>query len=184
VEAVAPPEGLDWANPSAELTGYLQRYAALVPADLLERTAAKAAAVLADDQAQGSPGQDFPFYNAMCWERALGSVPPRLAAKIETYLLRTFGRLHPLTAEKLREVHIDALAGSPKSILARLYPQVVSELLERAIEDQAPDGGWWPTWSWGQYEEAWEVARVEWAGKLTAGFLTALKRFDKIELES
>jgi hypothetical protein len=46
---------------------------------------------------------------------------------------------------------------------------------------QSSDGGWWPTWRWGQYEEEWEVAKTEWAGKLTAECLMDLDKFNLIE---
>ena len=36
IEEIKPPDEADWPNPSAELVGYLHRYAPLVPPDFLE----------------------------------------------------------------------------------------------------------------------------------------------------
>ncbi|MFX1263816.1 MAG: hypothetical protein ACFFH0_00415, partial [Promethearchaeota archaeon] len=55
----------------------------------------------------------------------------------------------------------------------------VYELLGEEVARQADDGGWWPTWKWGQYEDVWPIAEREWAGKITVHCLAALKAFDK-----
>jgi hypothetical protein len=49
------------------------------------------------------------------------------------------------------------------------------------INRQNEDGGWWPTWSWGQYEDVWPIAEREWAGKITTHCLIALDRFKLLE---
>jgi pimeloyl-ACP methyl ester carboxylesterase len=48
------------------------------------------------------------------------------------------------------------------------------------IERLGLDSGWYPTWEWGQYPEAWAAARPEWAGKITVETLHALRAFDMI----
>jgi hypothetical protein len=60
-------------------------------------------------------------------------------------------------------------------------PENVYNLLKHEIGRQAEDGGWWPTWKWGQYEDVWPIAEREWAGKITVGCLTTLRAFDMIE---
>ena len=60
------------------------------------------------------------------------------------------------------------------------YPQV-GLLLEKEMQSQANDGGWWPTWQWNQYEEDWNIAKQEWAGKITVDCLIALREFGMLE---
>jgi len=45
---------------------------------------------------------------------------------------------------------------------------------------QQDDGGWWPNWHWGQFEDVWPVAEKEWAGKITAETLWTLRRFGRL----
>jgi hypothetical protein len=94
---------------------------------------------------------------------------------------RTLQKICPTIEETLREVRIFALAPSPKSLFYQLFPDEVNSLIKKEIENQAEDGGWWPTWEWGQYEEVWEIAKVEWAGKITVECLISLDNYNLIE---
>jgi hypothetical protein len=72
----------------------------------------------------------------------------------------------------LGAIRIFWLAPNPESILIA-YPGNVYNLMYQEIERQSDDGGWWPTWTWGQYEEVWPIAKKEWAGKITLDCLRA-----------
>lgn len=85
---------------------------------------------------------------------------------------------------ELHELYGFAFAFSPESTVARLAPEMVDHLLEADLENQTEDGGWWPTWNWGQYEDVWPRAEREWVGRLTLECLLTLDRFDKLELNS
>ena len=178
-EEIAPPDEAHWPNPSAELVGYLHRWASLVPPDVLESVTDRAKRNL-EFPAELS-GTTSDFYNAMVWERSSQSLPQPLRGKAIEHIRRVFAQSNPLTKERLGEVHIFKLAESPASILSQSYPDNVDALLEIELHRQADDGGWWPTWQWGQYEEAWEISKETWAGKVTVECLRTLKEFGLID---
>jgi hypothetical protein len=86
---------------------------------------------------------------------------------------RTFEKITPLKQEDLGEIRILWLAPDSEAILLS-YPENVYNLMHHEIERQSDDGGWWPTWKWGQYEDVWPIAEKEWAGKITLDCLRAL----------
>jgi hypothetical protein len=174
LEEIAPPKESSWPNPSAELLGYLHRYSELVPDDLLEQIDRRALANL--ESSETIEG----LYNVMCWERAYPSLPEPLRSMAFDKIGRTFGSMGPLTLEMLGEIRVFWVAPTQDSILM-MEPENVYRLLEHEIGIQAKDGGWWPSWKWGQYEDVWPIAEKEWAGKITVGCLTTLKTFDMIE---
>lgn len=177
-DAVAAPEESAWANPNAELVGYLHRYQSLVPADTLTAVTARARRNLGD----GSGPLQNPFfrYILLCWQRALPWLPAELQPLVRTRIHDTFAA-YPITAtEHYGEVNILWLAPGPDSILARGWPGAVRPLVDQFIDQQAADGAWWPVWQWGQYEDAWETAKVEWAGKITTETLHILRTYGKL----
>lgn len=171
---IAPPEDSKWPNPSAELIGYLHRYSQLVPQDLLNQMNRRALVNL--ESSETIEG----LYSVMCWERAYRSLPEPLRSMTLDKIDRTFRTLGPLTPEMLGEIRVSWIARTQDSILM-IRPGNVYWLLEQEIGRQADDGGWWPAWKWGQYEDVWPIAEKEWAGKITVDCLTTLKAFDMIE---
>ncbi|MFW9943567.1 MAG: hypothetical protein ACFFB7_01065 [Candidatus Sifarchaeia archaeon] len=174
LEEIAPPKESSWPNPSAELLGYCHRYSELVPKDLLEQMNRRGLANLESSEVIDG------LYNVMCWERAYRTLPELLRSKALDKIERTFRTLGPLNLEMLGEIRIFWIAPTPESILM-IRPGNAYELLEEEVRRQADDGGWWPTWKWGQYEDVWPIAEREWAGKITVHCLTTLKAFDMIK---
>jgi hypothetical protein len=172
--ADAPAED-DWPNVSAELFGYLWAYAETVPADLLERVSLRARQNLDS----GPTLEGFFRYNILCWQRALPHLPETLRLDAEAKIRATFSK-YPYTDENYGEVNICWLAPSPDSILAQMEPDAVAVGIDRVIQTQTADGGWWPGWTWGQYEDVWDTAKVEWAGKITTETLHVLNNFGRI----
>lgn len=71
---------------------------------------------------------------------------------------------------------------SPDTLGAELIFNAVQAHLDYQIENQAADGSWKPTWTWGGvYPEHWEKAEAEWSGKLTLEALRILCAFGRIE---
>jgi len=172
MEELVPPKESSWPNPSAELIGYCNRYSELVPEEMLKQMNKRALANL--ESSETIEG----LYNVMCWERAYQSLPEPLMSTALYKIERTFRRLGPFTPEILGEIRIFWIAPTPESLLM-VRPGDVYELLGEEVRKQADDGGWWPTWKWGQYEDVWPIAEREWAGKITVHCLAALKAFDK-----
>ena len=118
-------------------------------------------------------------YNILCWQRALQYFPSEIRALAVTRMAAAVHQL-PLTTEDMMEIRISWLVPTPDSMIAQEFPDKVDELLEWEITRQSIDGGWWPTWKWGQYPEAWENARREWAGRITLDTLLALQAHGKL----
>ncbi len=175
IEEITPPEEANWPNPSAEVVGYLHRYAPLVPPDFLEAVTQRAQRNL-----EHSPTFEGLFrYNLLCWQRAAPDLPAELRDMAQTRIRATYEK-YPVSEGHFDEVHVFWLAPTPDTILARHEPETVSALLDAEIARQAGDGGWWPGWQWGQYEDTWPIARQEWAGKITVEALHTLHNFGRI----
>lgn len=176
VEEVKPPSEDDWPNPSAELTGYLHRYAEHVPSDLLERVSERARRNL--DHAETIEG--LYRYNILCWQRAMPALPADFREAVEAKIKATYEK-YLVNEENYGEVTVFWLAPTPDAILARTDPVRVHHMLDDVITRLESEGAIWPTWQWGQYPEAWTRARMEWAGKETVEALQALREYERIE---
>ena len=73
------------------------------------------------------------------------------------------------------------LAPAPQSPVADLLgADLLARNLDFLLEQQAEDGAWDPTWSWGEfYEDTWPLAREEWRGELTLHNLLALRDYGR-----
>lgn len=176
-EQVIPPTEAEWPNPNAELLGYLWKFKDAVPDELLGTVTDRAEQNLDGVKLVGNDVNRR--YAILCWERALPHFPTGLHRRVRESLKVTL-QTTDLEAT-LKELYPFAFAFSPETTVATIFPDWVDRLLETDIERQSVDGGWWPTWSWGQYEDTWAVAEHEWVGKLTLECLLTLDRFDKIE---
>lgn len=166
LEEVKPPTEDSWANPSAELAGYIHRYSSLVPKDFITSLNQRLVGnIKSSEYIEG-------LYKVMCWERAYKEFPEPLQSMAADKIRRTFKRDAPYTQEDLGEIRIFWLVPDTDAILLA-YPGNVYNLMDRELESQADDGGWWPTWKWGQYEDVWPIAEKEWAGKITLHCLRA-----------
>ena len=174
VDEIKPPTEEYWANPNAELFGYLYRFQNNVPHDLLTRINKRALENLNNLDTIES------LYCFMNWERAYQSVPEPLKSIIHEKLSNTL-RSFIQKPETLGEIRIFWIAPSPESFFLVL-PGFVYWFYDYEIGQQREDGGWWPTWSWGQYEDVWPTAEREWAGKITVHCLIALDRFHLLEM--
>jgi len=67
-----------------------------------------------------------------------------------------------------------AVAPRPGCAFAGALHDVVHAELDYLIAAQAPDGAWWPTWTWGRDDAVWERQREAWASVLTLDTLTRL----------
>ena len=76
------------------------------------------------------------------------------------------------------------VADRPDSPFYEDLRDAVEENLDYEISTQGEDGRWAPTWSWGeQFPEAWEKAKLEWAGVLTVEKLVTLERHGRIAID-
>ena len=171
VDEMSSPDERGWPNPSAEILGYFHRHSVHVPKDLMKQIDKRALANLNSSETIDG------LYNVMCWDRAYRHLHEPLKSEAEKKLTRTIRTIAPLTSEILGEIRIFWLAPSPESLFI-MYRDNLYQLLRDEIQKQAGDGGWWPTWKWGQYEEVWPIAERDWAGKITVHCLAALRAFN------
>lgn len=176
-EIVSPSEAR-WPNPNAELVGYLNKYSMYVPEVILSTINRRTLLNL-----ESSVYIEGLIYDIICWNRAYSYLPEPLRKKAKDKVERTLQKIIPTIEEKLREVHIFKIAPDLQSICYRLFPDTVEALIVTQIDRQSDNGGWWPTWEWGQYEDVWSIAKEEWAGKITVDCLAALKNYCLLELK-
>ena len=175
VKEFAPPTEEQWPNVSAELAGCVARYATLFSEEFVTQVINRAKQNLAATDIIS------PLYSVLCWQRAASHFEPPFKSKVQDKLKQTFASMSPISQETLQEIDVVSVAPTPDSIFATQFPDNVNTLLDIQITQQAADGGWWPSWEWGQFEEVWPIAQKEWAGKITLGCLLALRAFGKIE---
>lgn len=165
-----------WSNPSVCVTAYLHHYCELVPEALLREITNKAM-FLIEDSENVFQGDDYLPYIELADEvsdpmrMTIWSILKRLACEaIETDSEKWTGYgIRPPWA-----------VPAPASPLMEPLGDAVDAHLDFEIDRQAPDGSWHPFWSWGRFDDEWEVAKVEWQGKLTADLLRSFKAFDRI----
>lgn len=174
-EIRTPPE-TEWATPNAELAGYLYRQSSVVPSSLLTKIGNR---VTHNIEQGGGMMAPMKSYNILCWQRALPYFPSDIGELVVTRMKAAIHQL-PLSIEDMMEVRISWLAPTPDSMIAQEFPEKVDMLLDGEITQQSNDGGWWPTWKWGQYPEAWATAKREWAGRITLNVLLALRAHGKL----
>jgi hypothetical protein len=176
VEELKSPDEVSWPNPSAEILGYLHQYSMHVPRGFLGPVDERAR-----ENLESSETIESWLYNVMCWERAWSSLDDPLRSMAQEKILKTFRHMKAISQEALGEIRIFWLAPRRDSLLPQVSPEKVRRLLQEEIQNQRDDGGWWPTWEWGQYEEVWPIAEREWAGKMTVDCLLTLDSFGMIE---
>jgi len=178
LDEVAPPPEDRWANPCAELVGYLHYCSDIVPPDLLARATERARQNLESGVAFGKG--PLSFYQLLTWERAIAFLPDALASDARDRILAAYRTLSPLTQEKLAELPVVALLDFREPAAVRAFPNDIDQLLGSIVEKQAEDGAWWPAWHWGMYEDVWPIAQMEWAGRITVDVLHTLDKFGKL----
>jgi hypothetical protein len=175
-----PVEGKGtWANPNAEIVGYLWRYRVWVPTIFLNRLTEKALQEL-----QSAPSR-FELHDFLCWDRLAGSLAHEARDEVQDRLRRSLF----LTVETSPEAWASygaeplVLAPSPDALVAGELSALITQNLDLRIRTQGAEGGWWPNWEWGQYPEDWEKARRAWAGAITVRTLKTLRDYGRLSQE-
>lgn len=168
--------------PRGGILAYLYHYAGLVPPGFLaEVTQVTIADIKGMDEAQFGGGGDTLVYT-----RKLAEAPglpkqvndylvQRVCELADTIVARNPGDWSQYCAPPLK------LAPTQDSITAQVLADCIPAHLNYLIDQQSPEGYWDVTWSWSDYPDVWEVAKVEWRGILILEALTSLKSFGRIE---
>ncbi len=161
------------ANPDAEIVGYLLHY------NMHHHVTKEMLNKVMDHLSQLN---EYEIHEVQCYLR-LGrlagvDVQQEIHKQIEKKLSYIVDR-----PEKWDQYGVQPLflVDSVQSPFARELNQELNVNLDYLIENQRENGSWEPTWSWGQFENHWEIAKKEWQGILTVQNLITLSKFDRID---
>lgn len=162
-----------WPNPSAEIVGYLNAHADLVPPEFLQQVNEQALANLKNQPQEMEP------HDLLCFIQMSQTLPEPLKAEALQQIRDRARKSVPLSAEGYPPPYW--FATSPSAPLAELIKEEAEQSLLYQLRQQAEEGCWKPNWAWGQYEDAWTKAEQEWKGHLTVKLLHTLQQYGKIE---
>jgi hypothetical protein len=166
-----------WVNPSAAIVGHLNAYSDFVPSAFLEKVTDKAMAVFEEKKAS-IEGHDF-----LCYAELAKYLPDAEQSHVWQHLNRQAGAAILTNPKDWTGYGIRPLwaVSSPESPLVESLQEAVELHLDFEIDQQQPDGSWHPFWSWGQFEDEWQSAKIEWQGQWTVKALRCLHSFGRIE---
>lgn len=167
-------ESVEWGNPSAEVLGYLLKYAARVNDSSLIANVSKQAIQRLNEI--NAPEQ----HEVMCYTRLYQHADEDLQSKLYERLAAQIKELAKINQKDWEGYVATPLTfvDSPESPFASLFDKQV--LMDNAnfIKDKMVNGNHWePTWEWGQFEDEWAQAKQDWSGKLTVENLELLRAF-------
>ncbi len=167
-----------WANPNAEIVGYLHQYAENVPNEFLQYTTG-----LAIEKLYEIP-EKLDMHDFFCYQILFEALPESSKGIVRDKLSKSVALTVASNPEEWGQYAAKPLqlVTSPNSYF---YPFLKSEValnLDYEINKLNPDGSWRPNWSWlGEYEDVWKQAEQEWSGHLTVKNLKTLYDFGRIE---
>lgn len=167
-----------WANPNAEIVGYFHLYQKEYPS--LKKWTKRALAEL--------PNLPHPIghHDFLCYSRLLQNISDDEEAKLEIYASLSQS-VHGTVCKDPDQWNnyvakpLD-IAPFPSSPFHEHLKKEVEIQLDAEIHSQHENGYWQPAWSWfGDYEDTWEKAEIEWRGILTLSMLRTLDAYGKIK---
>lgn len=167
------------ANARAELAGYLNNYASLVPADFLISLNASVFEAL-----QSGP-DEIEMHDLLCYLRfaETESLHDEIREGASRKLLRV-GPSHVTGPDRWGGYGLKPLdvAPSTRSLLHEQVRDLALQQFAWELTRQGADGAWSTAWEWREsYPEAWAHAEREWKGVLTLKLLVAAKDYGLLE---
>ncbi|MWC29194.1 hypothetical protein [Paenibacillus sp. MMS18-CY102] len=164
-------------NPNAEIIGYLHEFRGLVSSDMLNELTTHILNYI-DDLHEPE------FHELLCFltmvERLPLSLKERLSEKI-AIMVQKCVTIQPDLWQNYCLQPIQVVQ-SPNSPYYKMFKEALTANLDYLVAKQTEDGCWNPAWAWGQFEDAWQHAKVEWQGWLTLDYLNILRQHDYIEM--
>jgi hypothetical protein len=165
----------NWGNPGAEIIGYL--YAGgkstgdPAKAELLDSAAAHLSSI-------DTFASEHELY---CYIRMFEMLDVNDRRRFYEPIVRGIRQLVCLDAERWNEYlprPLDFVSRRSHPLFEVVEPWAGSQL--DYLIDTCEDGLWYPTWEWGQYEEAWQTSKKNWTAKITIGNLLILRDFGRL----
>jgi hypothetical protein len=167
-----------WANPNAEIIGYYLLFNH--EEHFLEKWIKKAGEELSK-LSRPIGKHDFLCYSRLLqtlskYEESKQYIYSSLSQAVHETVCKDPARWDEYVAKPL-----DA-APEPSSPFYEHLKKEVNLQLDYETKNQHVNGYWQPAWSWfGQYEETWKKAEVEWRGIITLSTLRSLAAYERIE---
>jgi hypothetical protein len=165
-----------WANPSAEIIGYLHEYQQLVPQKLLMTVTNLALTRIEKSVAQ------MEMHDLLCVIKLAEKVDSKNRQKLMALMKDKIVQTVAKSEKEWEQYGPKPLTFSP-SPSALMYPYVkdyVKENIQYELANFNDEGYWEPNWSWGQFEDVWLKAKEEWKAILTVKMLKSLKEYNMI----
>lgn len=168
----------EWGNPSAEILGYLLKYAIKSDDGLLQKLTERATNRL-NEIDKPEP------HEIKCYIRLYDNSSQELQKLLYKPLAMHIKRVTKTNPQDWQGYVPTPLTfvNSPTSPFANLFEENI--LLENAkfLQGQLLDNNHWePTWEWGRFENEWANAKQEWSGKITVENLQILKAFGLMKI--
>jgi len=166
---------LEWCNEinvNASIVGFLHEFKSLVPPDFLSHVTDYALNCL--DHALEQETVYITYVQLA--ERLSGDIHDRVFAKFSPFIRQA----SLASKEGMFGWNIGNLlyvAHPPNSKYIQLAEEIMSTNFDYIIETETDEGLWIPDFSWGQYDDEWEIAKREWIGISTLNILELLDRF-------
>ncbi|MCG3086861.1 hypothetical protein [Sporosarcina cyprini] len=161
-----------WGNPSAEMIGLLHHYKTLVPEELLGKLTDFAVEYVCQLTASD-------HHEIQCIVRLMDALPEseanRIAGKVNELLVANV-TTNPDKWSGYCLLPLQIVT-SPDSPFADLFKDSIPANIEHLLSTQDGDGSWKPAWAWGQFEEEFQRAKMEWSGVLTLDHVRVLHAF-------
>lgn len=172
------PEDVEanWANPGAELVGYIYEVPGSAAEPLRESLTRRAFAWLdAHERA-------LEMHDLLCYLRLARRLPADLKQDLEQRLARHVREVVATDQKAWAEYALQPVqvAPDPEALYTELLGPAIAANLDYLIAEQGADGAWEPTWNWGRFPEEWERAREEWKGILTLENLRLLRSYGRL----
>lgn len=162
-----------WGNPALEIVGYFHAYRELVPGKLLDELTARAISYINEQSSRKD------FHELLCALRFAALAPASVLDEVKPAIDEMVANCVSVQPEQWEGYCLTPVqvAESPAALYYGQLKESVEPYLAFMLTKQQEDGAWWPSWSWGQYEEAWPEAKQDWKGVITLESLRRLKAY-------
>jgi hypothetical protein len=163
-------------NVSAEIIGYLHKYASLVDNDLLQSLTNRCLEHLKNRTKVG-------MHEFVCYVRMAEQLPEHQKNKVIQLITKAAYEWIETDSEKWKEYCLHPLwvIDSTQSPFYQLFKTETEHNIDYLIKNQNPLGNWDPYWKWPEDPKNWELAKHNWKSYLTFLYLKRFDIFGRIE---
>lgn len=164
-----------WGNPSAEIIGYLYKYQQYLTVLNINDLVNFAISYWINKTEFKSE------HEAYCYIRLHNNLPDKLAKLLEPNLIIATKKLVTTDIESWKKYTPQPLhfASTPSYFLYNTVKNYIDQNLDFLLSTMAPEGLWFPHWTWYQYDSDWGKQKIIWAGILTIQNLKILKAYNR-----